>query len=72
MDLRDIEMAAREQGWRVERTRRGHPVFYHPSRDIGPIYGSGSPGDQRSIRNLLARLQAAGLRFPWTPRERRS
>ena len=61
MDLRDIERAAREQGWRVERTRKGHPVFYALSPDVALIVGSGTPGDQRALRNLLARLRAGGL-----------
>lgn len=72
MDLRDIEQAAIEQGWRVERTKRGHPVFYPPDPDKGPIYGSGTPSDRRSIRNLLAKLKSAGLIWPWTATQRRT
>jgi len=72
INQREIEKAAREQGWRVERTKRGHPVFYHPDPKVSPIYGSGTPGDQASIRNLLAKLKTAGLIWPWTARERRA
>lgn len=64
MDQRGIEKAAREQGFRVERTKKGHPVFYPPDPRKGPVYGSGTPGDQRSIRNLLAKLRQAGLIYP--------
>jgi hypothetical protein len=60
MDLRDIEQAAIEQGWRVDRTKIGHPVFYPLDPDMGPIFGSGTPSDWRSIRNLLAKLKSAG------------
>ncbi len=64
MDLRDIEKAAREQGFRVERTKKGHPVFYPPDPKKNPVYGSGTPSDHRSIRNLLAELRRAGLVWP--------
>jgi hypothetical protein len=72
MDLPDIEKAARDQGWRVERTRKGHPVFYPPDPSRHPIVTSGTPGDQRSLRNVLSELRAAGLIWPWTARERRN
>jgi hypothetical protein len=71
MNLRDIEKAAREQGWRVEQTSKGHPVFYPPDPSRPAIIASGTPGDQRSLNNLLSRLKGAGLRWPWTARERR-
>jgi len=66
MDLRDIEKAAKEQGFKVGRTKKGHPVFTppDPSKDI--VVGSGTPSDVRSIRNLLAKLRQAGL--VWPPR----
>ncbi len=70
MDLRDIEKAAREQGWTVGRTKKGHPVFYSPDKAQPPIYGSGTPGDWRAIRNLLANLKRAGLIWPWPPATR--
>jgi hypothetical protein len=66
MDLRDIEKAAKEQGFKVGRTKKGHPVFTPPDPTKGVIYGSGTPSDVRSIRNLLAKLRQAGL--VWPPR----
>lgn len=71
MDLRDIEEAARDQGFGVDRTARGHPKFLPPDRTKGPVFGSGTPGDQRAIRNLLAKLRAAGLIWPPGRRPRR-
>ena len=71
MDVEDIEQAARDQGWRVERTRRGHPLFYSPDGTTC-VVGSGTPGDQRAILNLLSRLKRAGLQWPWTARQRRN
>jgi len=58
MDLRDIEKAAREQGWRVEPNKKGHPVFYSPDTTKNPIPASGTPSDRRSINNLLRRAEA--------------
>lgn len=71
MDLRDIEKAARDQGWRVERNRKGHPVFYPVDESKPAIVGSGTPSDRRAILNLLSRLKAAGLQWPWASRDRR-
>lgn len=67
MDLRDIEKAAREQGWHTGRSRRGHPVFTPPDPSKRKVYGSGSPSDWRAIRNLLAQLKREGLIWPWPP-----
>ena len=72
MDLPDIEQAAEQQGWRVGRTAKGSPIFYPPDQSRGPIYGSGTPSDSRSIRNLLAEFKAAGLIWPWPGTKRRA
>jgi predicted RNA binding protein YcfA (HicA-like mRNA interferase family) len=63
-DIRDVVKAAREQGFRVERTKSGHWVFYSPDVTKGPVYHSGTPGDRRAIDNLLAELRRAGLLWP--------
>lgn len=71
MDLRDVEKAATDQGWRVERNKRGHPVFYPPDPSQPCVVGSGTPGDQRALNNLLSRLRRGGLKWPWTGEDRR-
>lgn len=63
-DIRDIVKAAEEQGFRVERTKKGHWVFYSPDTTKKPVYHSGTPGDRRAIDNLLAELRRAGLTWP--------
>jgi hypothetical protein len=68
MDLRDITRAAEDQGFRVERIKRGHVVIYPPDKRFPPVVFSGTPGDQRSIRNGLARLRQAGFIWPWAGR----
>jgi predicted RNA binding protein YcfA (HicA-like mRNA interferase family) len=70
MDREDIEKAAKEQGWLVGRNKKGHPEFTSPDGSI-VIVGSGTPSDWRSNHNLLADLKRAGLKWPWTARDRR-
>ena len=72
MDIERIKRAAREQGWRVESTTKGHPVFYPPDPGRSPIVGSGTAGDQASIRNLVAQMRRAGFQWPWTGKQRRA
>ena len=67
MDLRKIEKAAREQGWEVTRTRKGHPRFKPPDPTKEIVIGSGTPGDQRAIKHLLADLKRQGFIWPWPP-----
>jgi hypothetical protein len=68
MDLRDVVRAAQEQGFRVGRTEKGHWVFYSPDTTFSPVYFSGTPSDQRAIKNLIGKLRQAGLVWPWAGR----
>jgi hypothetical protein len=65
VDLRDLEKAARQQGWRVDRTTKGHPRFWPPDRSKPAIVFSGTPSDWRAIRNFISRLRSNG--FIWPP-----
>ncbi len=65
MDLREIEDAARAQGFIVGRTTKGHPKFTPPDPTKEIVIGSGTPSDQRSIKNLVARLRRQGFIWPW-------
>lgn len=67
MDLRDLEKAAKDQGWEVGRTKKGHPKFVPPDRTKKIVVGSGTPSDWRAIMNLLAELKRQGLIWPWPP-----
>ncbi len=69
MDFRDIEQAARDQGWSTGRNKKGHSVLYPP--DGPPCVFSGTPGDVRSLRNFLALVKRYGLKWPWTAQDRR-
>ena len=62
MDLNKIRKAARDQGWEVAPTRKGHWAFTSPD---GQTYiASGTPGDVRSLRNTVAALVRMGLDWP--------
>lgn len=65
MDLRGIEKAAIEQGWKVDSTKSGHPRFTPPDPQGEIVIGSGTPSDVRALRNLLARLKRTGLVYPY-------
>ncbi len=68
MNLRDIEQAAREQGFIVTRTTKGHPKFIPPDRAKQIVIGSGTPSDYRSLANLIAELRRQGFIWPWPER----
>lgn len=65
MNLRDIEKAARAQGWTVTCTKRGHPKFIPPDPSRSIVIGSGTPSDQRALRNLIAEVRRQGMKWPW-------
>jgi len=68
--VKDLEKAAREQGWRVTRTTKGHWRFWPPDRQTPPSTFPGTPCDWRAIRNLIADLRRKGFMWPWPPTAR--
>lgn len=54
MDLRQLERAAREQGWTVSTTKRGHLRFVPPDATKQIVIAAGTPSDRRFIHHLLA------------------
>ena len=60
-ELREIEDAAREAGWTVSRTARGHVRFVPPDPNGKIVITAGSPSDIRGLRNLRAQLKRQGL-----------
>jgi predicted RNA binding protein YcfA (HicA-like mRNA interferase family) len=64
MDVERLVAAARQQGWRVERTRKGHWRFVPPEPTGAVVLAGGTPSDRRAARNLLAGLRRAGLAWP--------
>jgi hypothetical protein len=65
MELAEIIAALEDQGWRVERTKKGHWRCYAPGGE-GIVLLAGIPLDRRSLANAVARLRRYG--FQWPPR----
>lgn len=64
-ELKEIVRAARGQGWRVEKTKKGHLMFYAPDR-VNKVLAAGTPGGGRAMQNLVAKLRGYG--FVWKGR----
>jgi hypothetical protein len=47
VEYADIEAAAREQGWRVDRAREGHRRLWPPDKTKPVVIGAGTPSDHR-------------------------
>jgi hypothetical protein len=65
MDIGKLAEAAREQGWTVSRTKRGHWRFVPPDPNRRICIFSGTPGDRRAIHNFVAQLTREGFIWPW-------
>jgi hypothetical protein len=70
MDIEQIIKAAKAQGWRVDYTTKNHPRFWPPDGSAPETF-SGTPSDQRSIRNHLAALRRHGFVWPWSKQAQR-
>lgn len=58
-EVRKLVKALREQGWRVEETRKGHFQAFAPS-GVGIVTIPGTPSDHRAMRNVMADLRRFG------------
>ncbi|WP_230854495.1 hypothetical protein [Arthrobacter terrae] len=63
-DLRNLVRLAESQGWEFGRTHSGHVKFCSPYSTTQPVFYSGTPGDHRAQKNLVAKLRRAGLDIP--------
>ncbi|HVE91412.1 MAG TPA: hypothetical protein VNE62_03785 [Actinomycetota bacterium] len=61
MNSRDVVKEAKKQGWTVDTTQHGHLRFTPPDKWKQICVFSGTPGDQRSIRNHLAEMRRQGF-----------
>jgi predicted RNA binding protein YcfA (HicA-like mRNA interferase family) len=61
----EVKKAARGQGWSVEATKKGHVRLVPPDKTKPIVVGSGTPGDYRAVKNLLAQAKRSGLIWPW-------
>ncbi len=62
-EWRELIEEAQRQGWRAERTQRGHWQLFAPDgRTIVTL--PGTPSDWRAFRNTIAQMRRAGFRWP--------
>jgi hypothetical protein len=61
---KDVQKAARKQGWRVERCGNNHLRFIPPDPEAGIIHTGGTDQDVRARRNLIAEMRRTGC-FVW-------
>ena len=60
-ELKALIRAAEKQGWRVERTKKGHWQFYAPDGE-NIVTAAGTSGGGRGTSNLLSRLRRYGFK----------
>ncbi len=53
--------AAREQGWKVEKTEKNHWRFLPPDRKMSQVIAASTPSDHRWLKNLRSHLRQRGL-----------
>lgn len=58
-DLQSTADQAREAGWTIERTRKGHLAWKSPKGET--VFCPGTPSDCRSAQNVIGKLRRAGL-----------
>ncbi len=59
--FRDIVEAAKQQGWRIEQTGKGHWKFVPPNRKVRMFFTGGTPSDNRWIKKVRSDLRRLGL-----------
>lgn len=60
-DIIKLARDAREQGWDVSRTNKGHWRFIPHDSSKPIVVASGTPSDWRSYANLMAQLKRSGF-----------
>jgi hypothetical protein len=58
-DMNQVIRNAKEQGWRVEATEKGHWQFFSPDKET-IVVAAGTPGDRNGWHNFLAGMRRAG------------
>ena len=64
-DLKKILQAAEKQGWKVERTKKGHWQLFAPD-GVNIVTVSGTPGGAKAIQYIVSDLRRFG--FVWQGR----
>jgi hypothetical protein len=70
MELSEVDEAARDQGWRIERRGDRLRVYVPPDKSLKSVYFIESASMDDAIWSLLSELRRAGFRWPWPPEGR--
>lgn len=62
--MTDVVRLAERNGWRVERTKKGHFKFVSPDKSQPIIHLSGTPSDPRTFICGMSQLRRHGLPVP--------
>jgi len=62
--MKQVTNLAREKGWVVQMTARGHYQFISPDKSQPIIHLSGTPSDPKTLICGLAQLRRHGLPIP--------
>lgn len=62
-EVRKIIKKALQQGWRVEKGKANHILFYPPDGGEGFVTMSSTPSSPRNFKNVLSMLKAKGLKL---------
>jgi hypothetical protein len=57
-DLKKLMDEYKAKGWRIEPAKNGHSKWYSPDHET-IVVASGTPSDQRAIKNHLSLLRRA-------------
>ena len=60
----DVVQLAKDNGWRVSRTKKGHFKFMSPDKSQPVIHLSGTPSDPKTYICSMAQLRRHGLPVP--------
>lgn len=62
-EIREIIEEAERQGWRSKALRSGHTLMFAPDGK-SKVTLPGTPSEHRWLKNALAKMRQAGLRWP--------
>lgn len=58
----ELIKVARVRNWKIDWTKGSHLRFVPPDPNAEIVIHSGSSGDRRAVKNLIAQLRRSGLK----------
>lgn len=60
-EINKLVRIAKKEGWRVEKTKNSHILFYPPDLDSGFVTMPSTPRSSRNFKNYVNELKMRGL-----------